>query len=164
MGNISQKLKYVVMTWVLMLSGCGAARSLIGPATGTVATLWPDVPAFAAATKADLGLPVPVQLLLQSVTGGRFDVIAFTTPRPPPEIVAFYSVDRMKTLGWAANSTGCIGDKNSPDGGICVFSRKEGVKDITLAIVISKDDPPSRNTSIYYARADTTLALATPKP
>ncbi len=164
MGNISQKLKYVVMTWVLILSGCGAARSLIGPATGTVATLWPDVPAFAAATKADLGLPVPVQLLIQSATGGRFDVIAFTTPRPPPEIVAFYSVDRMKTLGWAANSTGCIGDKNSPDGGICVFSRKEGVKDITLAIVISKDDPPSRNTSIYYARADTTLSLATPRP
>ena len=163
MGNISQKLKYVVMTWVLILSGCGAARSLIGPATGTVATLWPDVPAFAAATKADLGLPVPVQLLIQSATGGRFDVIAFTTPRPPPEIVAFYSVDRMKTLGWAANSTGCIGDKNSPDGGICVFSRKEGVKDITLAIVISKDDPPSRNTSIYYARADTTLSLATPR-
>ncbi len=164
MGKISQKLKYVMMIWVLMLSGCGAARSLIGPATGTVATLWPDVPAFAAATKADLGLPVPVQLLIQSATGGRFDVIAFTTPRPPPEIVAFYSVDRMKTLGWAANSTGCIGDKNSPDGGICVFSRKEGVKDITLAIVISKDDPPSRNTSIYYARADTTLSLTTPKP
>jgi len=140
-----------------MLSGCGAVRSLVGPATGTVANLWPDVPAYPTATKADLGMPVPVQLLLQSATGGRFDLIAFTTPRTPPEIVAFYTLDRMRQMGWAANSTGCVGDKNSPDGGICIFTRKEGIKDITLAIVISKDDPPSRNTSIYYARADTTL-------
>ena len=97
MGNISRTLKFIAITCMLMLSGCGAARSLIGTATGTVATLWPDVPAFAAATKADLGLPVPVQLLLQSATGGRFDVIAFTTPRPAP------SCDRFGASRGAAN-------------------------------------------------------------
>jgi hypothetical protein len=129
----------------------------MGSNPGTVSSLWADVPPFEGSVKAELTLPTPVKLLIQSVTNGRFDFIAYTTPKLPAQIQAFYTIDRMKTYGWNATSTGCIGDKNSVEGGLCIFTRKDGNRDITLIIVLSHDDPPNTLTSIYYARTDTTL-------
>src|ERR1051325_799900 len=79
--------------------------------SGTVSALWPDVPPFAGATKADLEIPLGARLMIRGMMQGKINFISFRTDKPAQEVKDFYSNDRMKTAGWSPNNKeGCIGD------------------------------------------------------
>lgn len=143
---------------------CRMVESLSGGEKGgTVSALWPDVPPFAGATKADLQIPLGPRLILRAATRGKINFIAFTTSKSTQEVKDFYSADRMKAVGWMPHDKGCIGDTEDQknQGAICLFQRKDGEKQEVLAI-ISAENEKSKQTDIFYARIDTTQATPSP--
>lgn len=151
---------------MVVTTGCGAVSSFLGGSNaGTVESLWPDVPAMPGMTKAKLDLPLPARLLIQSAFQGKFDFIAYTSANPPKDVLAFYSKERMAAAGWNTDAGGCIGDTSAggsaAQGAVCFFNKKEGAKDLGLAVVIATDDK-SKQTQTFYARIDLTGATPTP--
>jgi hypothetical protein len=128
-----------------------------------VSNLWPDVPAFAGATKADLEIPLGPRLALRTMMQGKVNFIAFTTASSAEEVKSFYTNDRMKAAGWTANEKGCIGDTEDQksQGAVCLYGRKDGNKDEALAIIIAQDEKTNQ-TQIFYARIDMTRPSPSP--
>ncbi|HXD30884.1 MAG TPA: hypothetical protein VN643_07205 [Pyrinomonadaceae bacterium] len=140
------------------------AETLTGsPKAGTVSNLWPDVPAFAGAQKADLEIPLGARLAMQAMMQGKLSFIAFTTDKTADEVKAFYSNERMKAVGWTPNDKGCIGDSQDEksQGAICLYGRKDGGKDEALAIIVAENDK-TKKTEIFYVRID--VSRPTPSP
>ena len=120
---------------------CKLAERLGGDKnSGTVSELWPDVPPFQGATKAEVEIPLGVRLLIRGMSQGKVNFISFRTDKPAQEVKDFYSNDRMKAAGWAANDKGCTGDMEDKNnhGAMCVFSRRDGGKEEALAIIIAQ--------------------------
>jgi len=143
---------------------CRMVESLSGGEKGgTVSALWPDVPPFEGATKADLQIPLGPRLILRAATRGKVNFIAFTTSKSAQEVKDFYSADRMKAVGWSRHDQGCIGDSDDKknQGAVCLFQRKDGGKDEVLAIIVAENEK-SKQTDIFYARIDTTEAKPSP--
>ena len=137
---------------------CKLAERLGGDKnSGTVSELWPDVPPFQGATKAEVEIPLGVRLLIRGMSQGRVNFISFRTDKPAQEVKDFYSNDRMKAAGWAATDKGCTGDMEDKKnhGAMCMFSRRDGGKEEALAIIIAQDEKLP-DTNIIYARIDTT--------
>ena len=128
-----------------------------GKNAGTVSELWSDVPPFQGATKADIEIPLGVRLLIRGMTLGKVNFISFRTDKTAQEVKDFYSVDRMKAVGWLANDKGCTGDTEDTKnhGALCLFSRKNNGKEEALAIIVAQDEKLP-DTNIFYARVDTT--------
>ena len=124
---------------------------------GTVSELWPDVPPFQGATKAEVKIPLGVRLLIRGMSQGRVNFFSFRTNKTAQEVKDFYSNDRMKAAGWAANDKGCTGDMEDKKnhGAMCMFSRRDGAKEEALAIIVAQDEKLP-DTNIIYARIDTT--------
>src|ERR1700674_4479098 len=79
---------------------CRMVESLTGgEKAGTVSSLWPDVPPFAGAAKADLQIPLGPRLILRAATQGKMNFIAFTTTKTAQDVKDFYTADRMKAAG-----------------------------------------------------------------
>jgi len=143
---------------------CRMVESLTGgEKAGTVNSLWPDVPPFAGATKADLAIPLGVRLMLRAAMQGKINFIAFTTPRSAQDVKDFYSVDLMKSAGWAPNQKGCLGDTEDQknEGAVCLFERQDGSKKEGLAIIVA-EDKKTKETDIFYARIDLTEPSPSP--
>ena len=143
---------------------CRMAESLTGnPKAGTVSSLWPDVPPFAGATKADLEIPLGPRLAIRAMMQGKFNFIAFTTDKSAEDVKNFYSNDRMKAAGWTPNDKGCIGDSEDEknQGAICLYGRKQGNKEEGLAIIVAQDEK-TKQTEIFYARIDLTRPSPSP--
>jgi len=142
---------------------CRMVESLSGGEKGgTVSTLWPDVPPFEGATKADLQIPLGPRLILRAATRGKINFIAFSTNKTAQEVKDFYTADRMKATGWSPHDQGCMGDTEEKNqGAVCLFKRKDGDKDEVLAIIVAENEK-SKQTDIFYARVDTTEAIASP--
>ncbi len=141
---------------MLMTMACSAISGLIsGGGAGTVSDLWPDVPPFAGAAKANLELPLAAQIGLNAVLQGKFNFIAFTTKSQPADVSAFYTKQRMQVAGWAADSPGCNNSTSNgaTNGAICIFTRKQAGKDIAVAIFVAKEDA-TKDTQIFYARVE----------
>ena len=137
---------------------CKLSERLAGDKNaGTVSQLWPDVPPFQGATKADLEIPLGIRLLIRGMTQGKVNFISFRTDKPAQEVKDFYSVARMKAVGWIANDKGCTGDVEDTKnhGAVCLFSRKDAGKEEGLAIIVAQDEKLPE-TNIFYARIDTT--------
>ena len=137
---------------------CKLSERLTGDKNaGTVSELWPDVPPFQGATKADLEIPLGVRLFIRGMTQGKVNFISFRTDKTAQEVKDFYSIERMKAVGWTANDKGCTGDTEDTKnhGAICLFSRKDTGKEEGLAIVVTQDEKLPE-TNIFYARIDTT--------
>jgi hypothetical protein len=137
---------------------CKLSERLAGDKNaGTVSELWPDVPPFQGATKAEIEIPLGMRLLIRGMTQGKVNFISFRTDKPAQEVKDFYSVDRMKAAGWIANDKGCTGDTEDTKnhGAICLFSKKNNGKDEALAIIVAQDEKLPE-TNIFYARIDTT--------
>ena len=137
---------------------CRLAESLTGdPKAGTVSSLWPDVPPFEGATKADLALPLGARLAIRAVMQGKINFISFTTDKNAEDVKTFYSKERMKAAGWMPGEKGCIGDSEDEKshGVVCLFSRKDPNKQEGLAIVLAEDEK-TKQTNIFYARIDLT--------
>jgi hypothetical protein len=130
---------------------------------GTVSNLWPDVPPFAGATKADLEIPLGARLAIRAAMQGKINFIAFTTDKSAQDVQNFYLNERMKAAGWIPNEKGCIGDSEDKQsqGAICLFTRKDGDKQEGLAIVMAQDEK-SKQTEIFYARIDLTQPTSSP--
>ena len=150
-----------VLALVLVLGvaiSCKLAERLGGDKNaGTVSELWPDVPPFQGATKAEIEIPLGVRLLIRGMSQGKVNFISFRTDKTAQEVKDFYSNDRMKAAGWAANDKGCTGDMEDKKnhGAMCLFSRKDGGKEEGLAIIVAQDEKLPE-TNIFYARIDTT--------
>ena len=137
---------------------CKLSERLAGDKnSGTVSELWPDVPPFQGATKAEIEIPLGMRLLIRGMTQGKVNFISFRTDKPAQEVKDFYSVDRMKAVGWIANDKGCTGDTEDTKnhGAICLFSKKNNGKDEALAIIVAQDEKLP-DTNIFYARVDAT--------
>ena len=144
---------------------CRMVESLTGgEKAGTVDNLWPDVPAFGGATKANLAIPLGMRLILRAAMQGKINFIAFTTPRSAQEVKDFYNANLMKSAGWTPNEKGCIGDTEDEknQGAICLFERHDGTKKEGLAIIVAEDQK-TKQTDIFYARIDVTEPSPTPK-
>jgi hypothetical protein len=147
----------VTLMFAVVIS-CKLSERLAGDKNaGTVSALWPDVPPFAGATKADLEIPLGARLMIRAMMRGKINFISFKTDKPAQEVKDFYSMARMKAAGWTADDKGCTGDMEDTKnhGAVCVFSRKDGDKQEGLAIVIAQDEKLPE-TNIFYARIDTT--------
>lgn len=146
------------------LVSCRLAETLTGNGSaGTVSSLWPDVPPFEGATKADIEIPLFARLAIRTAMQGKLNFIAFTTNKSAQEVQNFYSNERMKSAGWLPGDKGCIGDTEGEksQGVACLFTRKDGVKQEGLAIVVAQDKK-TQQTDIFYARVD--LTQPTPSP
>lgn len=137
---------------------CKLSEKLAGDKNaGTVSALWSDVPPFQGATKAEIEIPLGMRLLIRGMTQGKVNFISFRTDKPAQEVKDFYSVERMKAVGWIANDKGCTGDTEDTTnhGAMCLFSKKNNGKDEALAIIVAQDEKLP-DTNIFYARVDTT--------
>ena len=69
----------------------------------------------------------------------------------------------MKAAGWKPSEKGCIGDSDDSKnhGAICLYSRKDGIKEEGLAIILAQDEK-AKQTNIFYARIDMTQPTASP--
>src|SRR5436190_16434323 len=92
---------------VVVVSACRMVETLTGnPTAGTVSSLWPDVPPFAGATKADLEIPLGARLAIRAAMQGKINFIAFNTTKSAQEVQDFYSKQRMQAAGWTPKEKG----------------------------------------------------------
>lgn len=155
---------FVLVFIVGIVVSCRMIETLTGnEKAGTVSSLWPDVPPFEGAKKADLQIPLGARLILRAAMQGKINFIAFTTDKSAQDVKDFYSNERMKTAGWTPNEKGCIGDTEDKknQGAVCLFTRKDGDKQEGLAIIVAEDEK-TKQTSIFYARID--MTQPTPSP
>ena len=156
-----------ILALILVLAvaiSCRFVETLTGdPKAGTVSSLWPDVPPLAGATKADLEIPLGARLAIRAMMQGKINFIAFTTDQSAQDVQAFYSNERMKAAGWTPSDKGCVGDTEDKDsqGAVCLFKRKDGNKEVGLAIVLAQDEK-TKKTEIFYVRID--LPEPSPSP
>ena len=149
----------------LSMTSCGAVDSLLGGSTaGTVTDLWSDVPPLDGATKANLQLPAASRLIIQAVFQGKLEFISYTATRTPQDVQSFYTKERMQASGWNSDAGGCVDASSTgvANAAFCFFGKKEGSKDIGLAIVITQNEQKTQ-TQIFYARIDVSTT-PTPRP
>lgn len=165
---MKNKLVCLIAASLILLGGCSF---LGGSNAGTVDALWADVPKMDGLTNAKLDLPLAARLGIQAVFQGRFDFIAFTTTKTPKDAQAFYTKERMATTGWKSDAGGCLGDTSggsvgasaASQGAVCFFNKKEGAKDLGLAIFINVDDK-TKQTQLFFVRVDVSGGTTTPAP
>lgn len=156
-----------VLALILVIAvalSCRFAESLTGdPKAGTVSSLWPDVPPFAGAEKADLEIPLGARLAIRAFMQGKINFIAFTTDQSATDVQAFYTNERMKAAGWTPADKGCVGDTEDKNnhGAVCLYKRKEANKEEGLAIVVAYDEK-TQKTQIFYVRIDLTQPSPSP--
>jgi hypothetical protein len=145
---------------LIFTCACGMVSSLLGgKSAGTVNDLWPDVPKMDGITKTEMDMPLAARLALKAISQGKVNFIAYTTDAQPQAVLDFYTADRMKSQGWAAqdssgNGSPCFGDTSSSDSGsICVFTKNANGKNEILAIVAATDSD-TKKTDIFFARID----------
>ena len=166
--------KLMILVVMLSLMGCGMLGSLLNntSSSGTVSSLWSDVPPLQGAAKTNLEMPLAFRLMIQATFRGGIDYIAYTTSQTPDEVRGFYSVERMKSTGWQtadlAGNQGtqqsCVGDQQGAgsSGELCVFAKQDGNKEILLAIVVA-EDAQTKHADVFYARIDASK-FETPTP
>jgi hypothetical protein len=165
-NTVTQKSTAILALLLLfsVVVSCRMVESLTGgEKAGTVSSLWPDVPPFAGATKADLAIPLGVRLMLRAAMQGKINFIAFTTPRSAQEVKDFYTIDLMKSAGWSPSQKGCFGDTEDQknQGAVCLFQRQDGGKKEGLGIIVAEDQK-TKQTNIFYARIDLTEPSPSP--
>ena len=168
MNSTAVTRKSTAIFALLLLFGvivsCRMVESLTGgEKAGTVSSLWPDVPPFPGATKADLAIPLGARLALRAMMQGKINFIAFTTSKSAQDVKDFYSAALMKSSGWTPNEKGCVGDTEDQknEGAVCFFQRQDGEKKEGLAIILAEDEK-TKQTDIFYARIDLTEPSPSP--
>ncbi len=144
-----------------------AVNSAVGGSGTSVANLWPDVPPFPGASKANLEIPAAIRVMIaglvkavsaqgQSQNEGRldsFEFIGYTTTSSTDEITAFYTPGRMAQEGWTeGDQTGCANTQGSEisAGTFCGFARKDGQESTVLFIVVIPGQ--AGQSEIFYMR------------
>jgi hypothetical protein len=146
-----------ILDSVLGGGGGGGVGGLIGGGSGgTVSDLWSDVPRLDGMTKANIDIPLPMRLMIQSMggQGTSFDFIAFTTNKSATDVQNFYANDRMTKAGWnQPDMPGCSNDTGTSAGlGVfCYFGKQEGNQETLLMILGSQSDT-SKPIDLYFVR------------
>ena len=160
--------KPTVLLGLILILGvvvsCRMVESLTGNKNaGTVSSLWPDVPPFEGAKKADLQIPLGARLAMRAMMQGKINFIAFTSDKSAQDVQNFYSNERMKAAGWTPTDKGCVGDTQNEksQGAVCFYQRKDKGLQEGLAIVLAQDEK-TKETDIFYARID--MTPETPSP
>ena len=168
MNSTTATRKSTAIFALLLLLGavvsCRMVESLTsGEKAGTVSSLWPDVPPFPDATKANLEIPLGMRLIMRAAMQGKINFIAFTTTKSAQDVKDFYSPGQMKSAGWTPSEKGCIGDTEDEksEGAVCFFQRQDGEKKEGLAIIVA-EDKKTKQTNIFYARIDMTEPSPSP--
>ena len=154
-------MRYKIALFALLLTlpftqSCRMVDLLAGnERAGTVDRLWSDIPEVPGSKKADLAIPLAARLLIRTLMQGKVNFIAFTNDRTADQIKDFYSISRMRSAGWTAHETGCVGDSGTAnsDGAVCLFVRPNDARENGLAIIVAEDREKGE-THIFYARFD----------
>ena len=157
---------------LVLVSGCSMVQNFTGQNAGTVDTLWADVPALVGATKVNLDIPLPMQLVIQGFIQAanadnsndtkldKFDFIAYQAGMTPQQVSDFYTTEKMKAAGWnSSDSAGCSAgtDASSTGGaGFCVFAKKGDAGKATVLMIIPYQEDQSKPTQIFYVRFEAT--------
>ena len=171
------KLRAILLVTLLLaafaVTGCSMAQNIMGQNAGTISDLWSDVPPLPNATKANINLPLPMQILIQGFIQAanadssndtkldKFDFIAYQTNQTPTQVAEFYTADKMKAAGWNSEDTpGCTSGTDSSGNagaaGFCVFGKKgEGNKATVLMIVPYQEDT-GKQTQVFFIRFEAT--------
>ena len=147
-------------------------KNFTGQNAGTVDNLWADVPALAGATKVNLDIPLPMQLVIQGFIQAanadnssdtkldKFDFIAYQAGMTPQQVSEFYTTEKMKAAGWnSGDAVGCSAgaDESSTGGaGFCVFGKKGDAGKATILMIIPYQEDQSKPTQIFYVRFEAT--------
>jgi hypothetical protein len=154
---------------VLATLACGPLGNIgdmvSGSEAGTVAALWPDVPAYPGSQKVDLEMPLVMRLAVEAAAkavmseagdaGGSLEFIAYSTGDSPEEVQGFYTMERMTGEGWAdRDDLGCgVSDVEMEDvGAMCAFYKEGSDQDSALFLVAAPGE--GGKTSIFYMRID----------
>ena len=150
----------LLATVLLVTAGCGGGKS------GTVSSMWSDVPLLPEAKKTDIKLPLPMRLVIQTMMRAsanesdvdldKFDFVGYTTSSTPQEITDFYSQERMAEEGWnQSDQPGCTSAAGAEGfgGGICFFGKDSGSEQSVLFIAIAQEEG-KKDTQVYYVRFD----------
>lgn len=144
---------------LVFTTACGMVSSLLGGrSSGTVNELWSDVPRMDGMTKAEMDMPLAARLMVQTVSQGKMNFIAYTIPSGPQAVLDYYTTARMADAGWdSPDATGCYGDASTAAeaGAMCIFGKQgDGTKEI-LAVVAATNDA-TQGTAIFFVRIDAT--------
>ncbi|GIL15835.1 MAG: hypothetical protein BroJett039_10080 [Chloroflexota bacterium] len=171
------KFKVMLLTALvlaaLVVSGCGMAKNLMGQNSGTVSDLWADVPPPPDATKANLDIPLPMQLVIQGFIQAanadsnsdtkldKFDFIAFQSNQTAAQVAEFYTVEKMKAAGWNADDAmGCAGGTDSSSGvgaaSFCAFAKQGDGGKNTVLMIIPYQEETGKPTQIFFIRFEAT--------
>lgn len=163
-----RKSVFLVLLIVLAasLAGCGGG----GGSTNNVNTLWSDVPGLPQAEKANIKLPLPLRLVMQTLVKAsasdgdvdldKFDVVGYTTDMAPDEVTGYYTQERMTEAGWnLSDQPGCMGgvDAAGAGGGMCLYGKDDG-KQQSLLVILPASDGDSGKTQVFYIRFDGQLS------
>lgn len=174
------KLKIALLSSLVVLAfiaaGCGLVGTVTGKNAGTVADLWSDVPPFTGATKSNIDIPLPVNLMIQGFMQAansdtssdtklnKFDFIAYDTSSAPADVSNFYTADKMKQAGWDQQDTGgCTGSTGSSGTqvGFCAFGKKGTGGAMTVLLIVPVQDDQTKKTQIFYVRFEGTSKTPT---
>lgn len=141
-----------------------------GGQAGSISSLWPDVPAYPGATRADLEMPLPIRLAVEasvkligsqlpgdSGTLQDLQFVAYMTPDSAEKIQAYYTNERMAGDGWdSAEGPGCGSAQAGAEqfGAMCVFAKETATQNSALFVVATASD--AGESVIFYIRADGT--------
>lgn len=143
---------------LVFTTACGMVNTLLGGrSSGTVNELWSDVPRMDGMTKADMDMPLAARLMVQTISQGKMNFIAYTIPGGPQAVMDFYTTERMTNAGWnSSETTGCYGDTSTAEAGtMCIFGKESDGKKEILAVVAATEDT-TRGTAIFFVRIDAT--------
>ncbi len=141
--------------------------ALGGSQAGTAANLWPDVPAYPGAEKADLELPLFVRLAVEAasraiMTGagdsaGNLEFISYSTDASAEDVMGFYTLDRMAGDGWQTgeDTQGCATGSTAGEdvGGMCAFGKESG-DDVSALFIVLVPGSEGATTDLFYVRID----------
>lgn len=156
----------------MLVSGCGIAQNVLGGGGSSVGSLWSDVPPLPNSSKANVTLPLPVQLGIQAFMQAanadasndtkldKFDFVGYTTSDTPEQVANFYTADKMKPLGWNQTDTaGCTAGTGNASGaaGFCVFGKQDASgKQATVLMIVPVQDDTTKQTQVFFVRFEAT--------
>jgi hypothetical protein len=163
------------MTFTMACGIVNGVRSAIG-GSKTTSELWADVPAFDGAKKADIDLPLPVQLMFKGMLAAGnqessdtklndVEAAIYSTDKSPAEVTQFYTQELMKSNGWTLpDQPGCdnatLADAQqiqALSGSICIFGKQGSNKDkkeFTALFIMVQREESAKDTVIYYGRVE----------
>lgn len=161
---MSPRIPVALMIMSLLVAlACNPLSGLGGGGEGPAANLWPDVPAYPGAEKADAELPLFARLAVEAASralmagAGDLGFMSFSTSDSAEDVMSFYTVERMATEGWRVEEaeTGCTSgtEETQGIGAMCAFG-KEGSDVSSALFIVIVPGSEGAVTNVFYGRID----------